>query len=151
MADYGLLRNYRLENLNTEEDDIRGATVYGRDDEKLGKISDVIFDQSGKISYVVVDTGALFSHQKFLVPSHRLHTSAVHERDLSVNLDGQQIAELPLYQEADRASEEKWRDYQRQFDQAWHSGPLHRERGRTEEEIAEPGSNPGGISAKQES
>ncbi len=45
MAHYGLLRDYRFEDLGTE-DDIRGANIYGRDDEKLGKIDDVIFDHS---------------------------------------------------------------------------------------------------------
>ncbi|MBO0911143.1 MAG: PRC-barrel domain-containing protein [Acidobacteria bacterium] len=133
MPHYGLLRNYRLENLTG--DDIRGATVYGRNDEKLGKISDVIFDHSGVIKYVVVDAGASFSHQKFLVPSHRLHTSGPRERDVSVNLDRQQIADFPLYKDADLDSEEKWRDYERKVEQAWHSGPVQSKRGRAEEEI----------------
>jgi sporulation protein YlmC with PRC-barrel domain len=124
-AHYGLLRNYRLENLNTE-DDIRGVTVYGRNGEKLGKIEEVIFDHSGVIKYVVVDAGASFSHKKFLVPAYRLHTSTTHDRGLSVNLDWQQVEDLPLFTEADLASEEGWRDYQRRFDHAWHSGPMQR-------------------------
>jgi sporulation protein YlmC with PRC-barrel domain len=42
--------------LKTAED-IRGAKVYGRNDEKPGKIDDVIFDhETGAIQYVVVDT-----------------------------------------------------------------------------------------------
>ena len=67
-----VLRNYRPKRLNTEHD-IHGATVYGRNDEKLGKISALIFDPSRGANYVVVDTGAAFSHKKFLVPTHR-HT-----------------------------------------------------------------------------
>src|SRR5205085_750646 len=68
MAHYGLLRDYRFEDLNTE-DDIRGSNVYGRNDEKLGKIDDVIFDHAtGSIRFVVVDTGGWFTHKKFLVP-----------------------------------------------------------------------------------
>jgi sporulation protein YlmC with PRC-barrel domain len=56
MAHYGLLHDYRFEDLNSEQD-IRGSNVYGRDNEKLGKIDDVIFDHStGNIGYVVVDT-----------------------------------------------------------------------------------------------
>jgi uncharacterized protein YrrD len=66
MSHYGLLRDYRFEDLNTT-DDIRGAHVYGRDDEKLGKIDDVIFNHStGSIKYVVVDAGGWFSSNKFL-------------------------------------------------------------------------------------
>ena len=38
---YGTLRDYRF---NKDIDDIRGSAVYGPDDEKLGKIDDVIFD-----------------------------------------------------------------------------------------------------------
>jgi len=125
MPHNGLLRNYRSKRLNTEHD-IHSATVYGRNDEKLGKISAVIFDPSGGANYVVVDTGAAFSHKKFLVPTHRLHTSATHERALSVNLDWQQVEDFPLFTKADLASEERWKDYQRKFDEAWHSGPVRR-------------------------
>ena len=51
MAHYGTLREFRFKE-NVE--DIRGSDVYGRDDEKLGEISDVIFDHStGDIQYAV--------------------------------------------------------------------------------------------------
>jgi PRC-barrel domain len=128
MSHYGLLRDYRFEDLNTE-DDIRGAAIYGRNDEKLGKIDDVIFDHStGAINYVVVDAGGWFSSKKFLVPPHRLHSSADHKGDFAVNVDKQQIESFPRYNESDLHSEEKWRGYEKQFDQAWHAGPVqHRE------------------------
>jgi len=128
MSHYGLLRDYRFEDLNTT-DDIRGAAIYGRNDEKLGKIDDVIFDHStGYIKYVVVDAGGWFSTKKFLVPPHRLHTSADHEGDFTVNADKQQIQSFPPYNESDLYSEEKWRAYEKKFDQAWHAGPVqHRE------------------------
>jgi hypothetical protein len=38
---YSTLRDYRF---NRDIDDIRGSSVYGPGDEKLGKIDDVIFD-----------------------------------------------------------------------------------------------------------
>jgi len=128
MSHYGLLRDYCFEDLNTT-DDIRGAAIYGRNDEKLGKIDDVIFDHStGYIKYVVVDAGGWFSTKKFLVPPHRLHTSADHEGDFTVNADKQQIQSFPPYNESDLYSEEKWRAYEKKFDQAWHAGPVqHRE------------------------
>ena len=72
MAHYGTLRDYRFADLDTDED-IRGAHVYGRDDEKLGKIDDVIFDHTtGNIRYVVIDTGGWLSSKKFIVPAERL-------------------------------------------------------------------------------
>jgi hypothetical protein len=128
MPHYGLLRDYRFEDLSTE-DDVRGAAIYGRNDEKLGKIDDVIFDHStGSIKYVVVDSGGWFSSKKFLVPPHRLHTSADHDGDFTVNLDKQQIESFPRYTESDLHSEEQWQGYEKKFDQAWHAGPVqHRE------------------------
>jgi len=129
MAHYGLLRDYRFDEEGTA-DDIRGAHVYGRNDEKLGKIDDVIFDHStGAVRYVVVDTGGWFSHKKFLVPPHRLHTAAEHEGDFAVNLDKAQIETLPRYDEADLESEEKWKRYEKRYDAAGHAGPVHHRRG----------------------
>jgi hypothetical protein len=129
MAHYGLLRDYRFEDLNTE-DDIRGSNVYGRNNEKLGKIDDVIFDHAtGSIRFVVVDTGGWFTHKKFLVPPHRLHSSADHEDDFTVNLDKSQIETLPRYNEDDVESDEKWKSYEKQYDAAWHSGPVQHRKG----------------------
>jgi uncharacterized protein YrrD len=43
MSHYGLLKDYRL---SEAAEDIRGTTLYGMREEKLGKIDDVIFDHS---------------------------------------------------------------------------------------------------------
>lgn len=151
MAHYGLLRDYRFDDEGTA-DDIRGAKVYGRDDEKLGKIADVIFDHStGAVRYVVVDTGGWFSHNKFLVPPHRLHTAADHKDDFAVNLDKAQIEALPHYKEADLESEGKWKSYEKEYDSAWHAGPVQHRRGSdrdvtpTPEEMPE---QPGSIGSR---
>jgi len=129
MPHYGLLRDYRFDDLGTDED-IRGSNVYGRDDEKLGKIDDVIFDHStGAIRYVVVDTGGWFKHKKFLVPPHRLHSSAEHKDDFAVNLHKQQIETLPPYNESDVESEDKWKAYEKRYDEAWHAGPVQHRKG----------------------
>ncbi|MBV9343319.1 MAG: PRC-barrel domain-containing protein [Acidobacteria bacterium] len=129
MAHYGLLREFRFDDLGTA-DDIRGSNVYGRDDDKLGTIDDVVFDHSsGAIRYVVVDTGGWFSSKKFLVPAHRLHSSAKHENHFAINLDKQQIESLPRYNESDLESEETWGNYEKQYDAAWHSGPVQHRKG----------------------
>ena len=58
MPHYGILREFNLEDV----DDVRGADVYGVNDEELGTIDDVIFDHSnGEIRYVVLKTGGLLS------------------------------------------------------------------------------------------
>ncbi|HUK49316.1 MAG TPA: PRC-barrel domain-containing protein [Terriglobales bacterium] len=128
MPHYGLLRDYRFEDLNTA-DDIRGASIYGRNDEKLGKVKDVIFDHStGAIRYLVVDAGGWLSHKYFLVPPHRLHASADHDGDFVINADKEQIQNFPPYNEGDLDSEDRWKDYEKKFDEAWSSGPVqHRE------------------------
>jgi len=126
MAHCGLLREYEFNDLAAGED-IRGANIYGRNDEKLGKIDDVIFEHStGNIKYVVVDAGGWFSSKKFLVPAYRLHTSADNEDDFSVNLDKQQIESLPRYNETDLAAQKHWQNYEIRYSDAWHAGPVHR-------------------------
>jgi len=77
MAHYGTLRDYRFQNPDEIRDDVRGAKVYGINDEKLGKIDDVIFDHTtGEIRYVVIDTGGWLSSKKFILPPAQLRQSA---------------------------------------------------------------------------
>ena len=97
MAHFGMLRDYRFSN---DVDDIRGASLYGIDDEKLGKIDDVIFDHSsGNIRYAVVDSGGWLSSKKFLVPADRIRVDAKHEDDFHVDMTKKQIEALPRYDE----------------------------------------------------
>src|SRR5215467_9700932 len=103
MTHYGTLNEYRFE--GREVDDIRGAKVYGLEDEKLGKIDDVVFDHSsGAIEYVVVDTGGWLSSRKFLVPTERLRPSRKHEGDFETGLDKKRIQDFPPYSEKDLES-----------------------------------------------
>ncbi len=127
MAHYGTLRaqEYRA----AEGEDIRGANVYGTDDDKLGKIDDVIFDHtSGHITYVVIDTGGWLTTKKFLVPANQLSESAKHDHDYVVDLSKKQIERFPAYKEEDVESEENWGLYEDRYRDAWsESGVLHRE------------------------
>src|SRR6202167_6081114 len=126
MGHHGLLGDYRL--LDSAED-IRGTTLYGRDDEKLGKIDDVIFDHStGDISYVVVDTGGWLSTEEFLVPAARLRSSTKHENDFESDLTKRQIESFPAYNKKDLESPDKWADYEDRYRSNWETGPvMHRE------------------------
>src|SRR5437588_9309411 len=110
MAHCELLKDYKF---SESADDIRGATLYGANDGKLGKIDDVIFDHSsGDISYAVVDTGGWLSTKKFVVPASGLRSSSSHEDDFSSDLTKQQIESFPPYNERDVESEDKWEDYE---------------------------------------
>ena len=92
MANYGMLRNYRF---TEAEEDIRGSKLYGLDDEKLGKIDDVIFDHTtGLIRYVVVDTGGWLSTKKFIVPAERLRASDEHQDDFAADLTKKQVEDF---------------------------------------------------------
>ncbi|MCU1304653.1 MAG: PRC-barrel protein [Candidatus Sulfotelmatobacter sp.] len=125
MAQCGMLRDYRFTNA---AEDIRGSKVYGLNDEKLGKIDDVIFDHaSGSIRYVVVDTGGWLSSRKFIVPAERLRCSAEHTDDFSVDLNKEQIERLPPYNETDLESDQQWSDYEGKYRSKWETGPvMHR-------------------------
>jgi len=126
MAHYGTLRDFRF--VETDPDDVRGATVYDLHDDKLGKIDDVIFDHStGNIRYAVIDTGGWLSSKKFIVPPNRLRESADHEGDFMTGLTKEQIEAFPAYNEKDLESEDKWNDYENRYRSKWVGGPvMHR-------------------------
>jgi hypothetical protein len=125
MANYGMLRNYRF---TDAAEDIRGSKLYGLDDEKLGKIDDVIFDHAdGSIRYVVVDTGGWLSTKQFIVPADRLRASAEHDNDFAVDLTKAQVESFPPYKETDLESDEQWSDYEGKYRSKWESSPvMHR-------------------------
>jgi sporulation protein YlmC with PRC-barrel domain len=125
MAQHGMLRDYRF---TDAAEDIRGAKLYGVNDEKLGKIQDVIFDHSsGQIRYLVVDTGGWLSTKEFVVPADRLRASAEHQDDFAVDLTKQQIESFPPYKEADLESDEQWSDYENKYRSKWEASPvMHR-------------------------
>jgi hypothetical protein len=126
MAKQGMLRDYRFTDI---AEDIRGSKLYGVEDEKLGKIDDVIFDHfTGFIRYVVVDTGGWLSTKKFIVPVERLKVSAEHKDDFAVDLTKQQVETFPPYREVDLESDEQWCDYEGRYRSKWEANPvMHRE------------------------
>ncbi len=125
MANYGMLRNYRF---TDAEEDIRGSKLYGRDDEKLGKIDDVIFDHTtGLIRYVVVDTGGWLTTRKFIVPADRLRPATEHQDDFAVPLSKAQVESFPPYSDTDLESDDQWSDYEGRYRSKWEADPvMHR-------------------------
>ena len=143
MPHYGMLRDYRF---SDDVDDIRGATLYGPDSDKLGKIDDVIFDHAtGRIQYAVVDTGGWLSSKKFLVPADRIHPDAKNSRDFAINATREQIEALPKYDEDATRSETDWNDYDRRYHEAWEKGPLLQKAGSTHTITPEPSELPAGT------
>ena len=113
MAHLGTLRDFRFED---NADDIRGAALYGRDHEKLGKIDDVIFDHaSGALKYVVVDTGGWLHSKKFLVPADRIQPHGEKDDEYLTELSKKQIENFPTYDESMLDDEKRWGDYEREY------------------------------------
>jgi hypothetical protein len=129
MARYGTLGDYRFSNTQEAALDIRGSKVYGPNDEKLGEINDVIFDEAtGTIVFLVVDTGGWLSSKKFIVPPQQVRPSLQHEDDFLVDLTKEQIENFPAYDGGALTSEEKWSDYERRYRSKWVDSPvMHRE------------------------
>jgi hypothetical protein len=125
MSHYGILRDVAVTQTG---EDIRGSHLYGVNDEKLGKIDDVIFNHStGDIGYVVVDTGGWLSTKKFIVPADGLRASAKHKDDFETTLTKDQVESFPPYDESNLDSDDKWSDYEGRFRSKWVSDPvMHR-------------------------
>jgi sporulation protein YlmC with PRC-barrel domain len=122
MPHYGTLRETKFQQ---DADDLRGAEVYGVNDEKLGKIDDVIFDHvSGDIRYVVVETGGLFSKKSFLVSANRVSPYGNHEDKFYAELDKERIQMLPEYDEDALKSENTWSEYEKHYEDQWKDGAL---------------------------
>ena len=125
MAHYGILND----TLVTEPaEDIRGSHLYGLNDEKLGKIEDVIFDHStGTIRYVIVDTGGWLTSKEFMVPAEGLRVSAKHSGDYEISLNRRQVESFPPFQASDLDSDSKWADYENRYRSKWVTDPvMHR-------------------------
>lgn len=133
MPHYATLKDYQFKD---RVDDIRGETLYGVDDDKLGTIEDVIFEHgTGAVKYCVVDTGGWLSSRKFLVPAERIHSFDRDPNALQVDLLKEHIERIfPAYDEKSLNRQEDWRDYEDRYQRAttdnrvWESGPvMHRE------------------------
>ena len=121
MPHYGVLRDYKFEDVQ----DVRGAEVYGVNNEKLGTIDDIIFDHStGEIRYAVVDAGGWLTSKRFLVPINRIAPYGNHEDKFYAELDKERIQMLPEFNDEMLKSESKWKDYESRYHDRWNEGTV---------------------------
>src|ERR1700757_4785108 len=107
MPHYGILREQRFEDL----EDVRGAEVYGVNDEKLGTIDDVVFNHStGNIRYIVLKTGGLFTRKRVMVPVNRVQPYGNHTDKFYAELDKERLEMLPEFDDEALKSEKGWDD-----------------------------------------
>ena len=121
MPHYGILRDHKFEGV----DDLRGADVYGVNDEKLGTIDDVIFDHSsGDIRYIVLKTGGLLSRKKVMVPASRVEPYGNHDGKFYAELDKERVEMLPEFDDETLKSHSNWSKFEREHNKRWHDGAV---------------------------
>jgi sporulation protein YlmC with PRC-barrel domain len=120
MPHYGVLHEYKLE----EVDDVRGAEVYGVNDEKLGTINDVIFDHStGEIRYIVLKTSAILG-KRYMVPANRISPYGHHDDKFYAELDKDRLEMLPEFNDDRLKSATDWSDYEKDYEKRWNDGAV---------------------------
>jgi sporulation protein YlmC with PRC-barrel domain len=116
MPHYGILREQKLEGV----DDLRGAEVYGVNDEKLGTIDDVIFDHSnGEIRYIVLKTGGLLSRRKVMVPANRIEPYGQDDNKFYADLDKERLDMLPEFKEEALKTDAAWSAFEKEYEKLW--------------------------------
>ncbi|MGC2741806.1 MAG: PRC-barrel domain-containing protein [Candidatus Angelobacter sp.] len=121
MPHYGVLRDHKMEDV----DDLRGAEVYGVNDEKLGTIDDVIFDHSsGDIRYIVLKTGGLFSKKRIMVPGNRVEPYGNHEDKFYAELDKERLEMLPEFNDETLKTEGDWAKFEKDYEKRWNDGAV---------------------------
>ena len=121
MPHYGILRDHKMEDI----DDLRGADVYGVNDEKLGTIDDVIFDHSsGDIRYIVLKTGGMLSRKKVMVPANRVEPYGNHDDKFYAELDKERLEMLPEFTEDKMKAQGDWSTYEKDYEKRWSDGEV---------------------------
>jgi sporulation protein YlmC with PRC-barrel domain len=121
MPHYGILHDHKMEDV----DDLRGADVYGVNDEKLGTIDDVIFDHSsGDIRYIVLKTGGLLSRKKVMVPANRVEPYGNHDDKFYAELDKERLEMLPEFKEETMKAQGDWSTYEKDYEKRWNDGAV---------------------------
>jgi sporulation protein YlmC with PRC-barrel domain len=121
MPHYGLLHDHKMEDV----DDLRGADVYGVNDEKLGTIDDVVFDHSsGDIRYIVLKTGGLLSGKKVMVPANRVEPYGNHDDKFYAELDKERMEMLPEFNDDKLKTEGDWAQFEKNYEERWNDGTV---------------------------
>ncbi|HYG98336.1 MAG TPA: PRC-barrel domain-containing protein [Terriglobales bacterium] len=115
-----MLKRLRDTEFADRASDIRGADLYGSNNDKIGTINDVIFEaDTSTATYAIVDTGGWLKSRRFLVPSDSIRSKTDDPDAFFVPLTRQQIEELPQFDEEFLNSEERFVDYEARYRPVW--------------------------------
>jgi len=107
MSHYSTLQDYQFD---ADVKDIRGAALYGTDQSKIGKITDVVFDHdNGNIRYLVADVG---HSRRVMLPLNRIYRTAVDEDAFETDLNAAELDHLPAFDQKVFDSDQSWRSYE---------------------------------------
>jgi sporulation protein YlmC with PRC-barrel domain len=135
MAHYGNLGSQRFGN---RVDDIRGANIYGADDQKLGTLDDVILDHATmEIEYVVVDSVDP-EVGKFLLPASEISADTKHPDHFSAEITKEESRSVPSYDEKTLKSESKWKKFLEGFKKWWEDSPVMHRKDRPDRIVTPP-------------
>ncbi len=105
--------------------DIRGTSIRGADDSRLGEVSDVIVDhETMQIRYLVVDSQGWLDSHNFLLPAERIAGDKNDDANLAANITREQIEHAPRYDNETPKSGTEWRKYQLAFQEYWDEEPV---------------------------
>ena len=105
---------WELGNLRFTADvpDVRGADVYGSEDEKIGNIEDVIFDhETMEIRFAVIEGGDRSQSHKFLFPVNRIFGDNKHRDGFAIAINKQKSEDFPDFDKSSLESKESWKKY----------------------------------------
>jgi len=110
----------RVRDINNDDlNDIRGTTVYGPGDEKLGSVDDALLDdRTGELRYLVIDAGWLRPRHFFLIPADQVYASATGD-DLYANLRQRDVETLPEFRDEMLTNSEAFAAYESDYRRAW--------------------------------
>src|SRR4051794_9024214 len=98
--------------------DIRGASVYGADEEKLGTVHDALVDdRSGELRYLLVESGWL-NARRFIVPADQVYGYR-DDDDLYANLRRGDVEALPEFRDDVLLSNEALATYESDYRRKW--------------------------------
>jgi sporulation protein YlmC with PRC-barrel domain len=107
MSHYSTLQDFQFD---ADVKDIRGAALYGADQSKIGKITDVVFDHdNGTIRYLVADIG---HSRRVLLPLNHVYRTAIDEEAFETDLPSTELDRIPAFDQKVLESDQSWKSYE---------------------------------------